>query len=233
MPALPGAAPGQPALPPPTPRLGSPVLWSVVAVLVVAVGVLVGILVTRGGSSTPDAGTIAPAVAASSPSATASEPSTPTEAPTSDNSEPAAGQSAPRWQTYRNPSYGFSFELPGSYQASVGGGETVFYDSRGELSVTVFDAPRRGLGAERAFASARRNFIAEGGRVTYHYQDDDEYVLSGYTADDDVFYQFRYFGRAGIGGFTYRYPHSYPRGLAKRSEAAITRAYNTFHHRRL
>jgi hypothetical protein len=204
------------------------VLWSVVGVLVVAVGVQVGILVTRSGGSTPEDRAVTPAVGVGSPTPDADEQPTPTAVPTSASPVAVGGQTGKGWRTYRNPSYGFSFEVPRSYQESVDGGQTVFHDSGGELSVAVFDAPRGGLRAARAYASARRDFVADGGRVTYHYQDDDEFVLSGYTADDDVFYQFRYFGSAGIGGFTFRYPHSYPRGLAKRSEAAITHAYNSF-----
>lgn len=221
---------------PPPPRGGSRSSWyvgGIAAVLLIAVGAVVAVAAS-GGKSHPAAtavtspptvpasnsgdgqvsvGTTAPLAAAST------APSNPVP------NNPVPNNPVPRSQTYRSATYGFSVVLPGSYRQTSA---MLFQSPDGELSVTMFEAPRQsGVGPAAGFEAARRSYEAAGATVTYPFHDSREYVVSGLTASDDVYYQFRYYGRHGVGGFTFVYPESYP-GLAKASAAAIDRAYHSF-----
>ena len=101
----------------------------------------------------------------------------------------------------------------------------MFLSQDGSALVTVFQGSRpTGTDPGAQEAAARATFVAEGGTPTYEVHTNDQFVLTGYSADGKVFYEFRHFGTDAIGGFTFRYLRS----NKAVSDLVLTDAYQTF-----
>lgn len=131
-----------------------------------------------------------------------------------------------RFDTYRNNDYGFAVQLPSSYvRTDPSSGSVATYESAdGRVQVTLYDRPRNSATPRQDEAVAQQRFEDAGGNPTYTFHSSDEYVVSGYTAGGDVYYEFRYYGGNGIGGFSFTYPKS----DKPVSDAVIAHAYKTF-----
>lgn len=132
------------------------------------------------------------------------------------------------YQIYSDVRYGFSFELPSSYRqrAALSSSDTAAFQSPdGDVTVTVFEHPRQPADNPlQAEVAAKTRLLGNGGQPTYLTHGASNYIVSGWTADGNVYYEFGYLGSSGEGGFTF----TYPRATKPASDPLVTRAYQTF-----
>jgi hypothetical protein len=142
----------------------------------------------------------------------------------------SARNPASPYLTYQDDRYGFQVQIPSLYQLQTPSGPdgvATFHDPQGRGTVTVFRRATSGrIDAAQAEALARANFTGAGGRVTYDHQSGHEYIVSGFTADHVVYYEFGYLGSAGEGGFIFTYPEA-DKGVF---DAVVSYAYRSFQH---
>jgi hypothetical protein len=59
---------------------------------------------------------------------------------------------------------------------------------------------------------------------TYHSYSAHEYIVTGFTGDDDVYYEFGYLGSSGVGGFSF----TYPKADKPLTDAIVERTFHSF-----
>lgn len=127
---------------------------------------------------------------------------------------PAGTRTTGEYSAYVNERYGFSAEVPdgwSQHEADNGDGLTLRApEGPAEMLVYGTNTGLSGCGGEGTVADCqelRREELAdEGSSVTYEAAREDWFVLSGYRADGDVYYERRHVGSGGSAVLVVTYP---------------------------